>query len=259
MIRKLSQRRSTCRTLSCCTLAGLSWLVCAGCDFPGRPNPADRPVPENQVVEFAPLFRRNCAGCHGADGNWGPAPPLNDPIFLAIVSDEDLLKAIERGRRGTPMPAFAHEHGGELTDAQVQVLAEGIKKQWKADLPAGTTPPEYLLTAADKSSPIGNRGHGAEIFARACATCHGERGADGKLTSGMAGPIDDPAFLALISNQALRRIIITGRPDLGMPNYAESDGRANDFQPLSSADIDDLVALLASWRTSANLASAVGK
>ena len=53
-----------------------------------------------------------------------------------------------------------------------------------------------------------------------------------------------PAFLALISDQASRRIIITGRPDLGMPNYAETDGRPEDFQPLTSAEIDDLVALL---------------
>ena len=31
--------------------------------------------------------------------------------------------------------------------------------------------------------------------------------------------MNEPDFLALVSDQALRRIIITGRPDLGMPNY----------------------------------------
>ena len=63
------------------------------------------------------------------------------------------------------------------------------------------------------------------------------------------GEINDPAFLALISDQALRRIIITGRPDLGMPTYADGDGRSAEFQPLTSAEIDDLVALLADWRS----------
>jgi hypothetical protein len=53
----------------------------------------------------------------------------------------------------------------------------------------------------------------------------------------------------------LRRIIITGRPDLGMPDYAGADGRASDFQPLSAADIDHLVALLASWRKPPEVAS----
>ena len=32
---------------------------------------------------------------------------------------------IRDGRHGTPMPAFAHESGGSLTDAQIKVLADG--------------------------------------------------------------------------------------------------------------------------------------
>ena len=34
--------------------------------------------------------------------------------------------------------------------------------------------------------------------------------------------IHEPAFLALTSNQVLRRYAITGRPDLGMPSYAQA-------------------------------------
>ena len=51
-----------------------------------------------------------------------------------------------------------------------------------------------------------------------------------------------------ISDQALRRYVITGRPDLGMPDYATAKDRGEHYQPLSSAEIDDLVALLAQWR-----------
>ena len=42
--------------------------------------------------DFALLYATNCAGCHGADGRLGPAPPLNDPLFLAIVPDASLFR-----------------------------------------------------------------------------------------------------------------------------------------------------------------------
>ena len=45
-----------------------------------------------------------------------------------------------------------------------------------------------------------------------------------------------------------RRYAITGRPDLGMPAFDGKDGRPPDFRPLNSAEINDLVALLAYWR-----------
>jgi mono/diheme cytochrome c family protein len=86
---------------------------------------------------------------------------------------------------------------------------------------------------------------GKEIFARACAKCHGSQG-QGEDRG--AGAINDPSFLALVSDQALRRLIITGRPDLGMPSFNDKAGRQADLKPLKSDEIDDLVALLASWR-----------
>ena len=59
----------------------------------------------------------------------------------------------------------------------------------------------------------------------------------------MYGAINDPAFLALVSEQVLRRFVITGRSDLGMPNCAEGEGR-----PLTAPEINDLVALMMSWK-----------
>ncbi len=63
-----------------------------------------------------------------------------------------------------------------------------------------------------------------------------------------AGAINDRDFLALTSDQALRRHIIVGRPDLGMPDYADPTGRPDGFQPLSAQDVTDVLALLAYWR-----------
>src|SRR5262245_25647642 len=102
-------------------------IVFAGCDFPGRPNPADRPVPADQVLSFHTLYGRNCAGCHGAEGRLGPAPPLNDAIFRSIVPASELESVVTSGRDKSLMPAFGNAHGGTLTAAQIQVLIHEIK------------------------------------------------------------------------------------------------------------------------------------
>ena len=81
--------------------------LAAGCEPPGKPNPANKPIMPDQILDFDQLFAANCAGCHGATGELGPAPPLNDPLFVAIVPDEELLHVIRDGRAGTPMPPFA--------------------------------------------------------------------------------------------------------------------------------------------------------
>jgi cytochrome c oxidase cbb3-type subunit 3 len=217
----------------------------AGCDFPGQPNRADRPLPADKITDFDALFQRNCTGCHGAEGKLGPAPPLNDAIFLSIVTDEELLGVISAGRAGTPMAGFAQEHGGPLTDEQVKSLATGLKQRFKSPPSVNLQLPPYRTgDGRGKGPSTENIAAGEKIFARACAECHGEKG------EGMdgVGALADPAFLGLLSNQALRRLIITGRPDLGMPDFAEPTGRRPDFQPLSSDEIDDLVAFVGTWR-----------
>jgi mono/diheme cytochrome c family protein len=245
----------------------------AGCDPPGKPNPDDRPVPPKDVLNFAELFKRNCAGCHGADGDFGPAPPLRDSLFRAGVPERELEQVISAGRPGTPMPAFALANGGTLTPQQIQVLVRTIKgvpaatsnqvagsehsadqtrdgaevpPQWGAPAPMPKAAPSYLRSESKSNrTSVEFEQVRKTVFARACAGCHGE---DGRGENG-AGAINDPSFLALISDQALRRLIITGRPDLGMPDYAKEDGRDPDFRPLTSQDVDDLVDLMGYWRT----------
>ena len=259
-----------------CVAAALACL-CAGCDLPGKPDPKDRPIPAEKVLAFDALYARNCAGCHGKDGTLGPAPPLNDPLFRAIVPTTALEKAVSQGRPGTPMPPFAHSQGGPLSDAQIKVLVNEIKgvryravetrkdgfskmtvvadeqgtiPRWGTVGPAPSEVPPYALPEAG-----GNTERGAKAFARACASCHGSNG-EGVLSDGKhLKKINDQAFLALISDQALRRIIITGRPDLMMPNYAQNTGRPEHFQALTSADSADLGALLSSWRLGKSIAA----
>jgi mono/diheme cytochrome c family protein len=217
-------------------------LLAAGCNWPGKPDRDERPKPADKVVDFTILYGQNCAGCHGAEGKLGPAPPLNDPLFLHIIPDAQLLEVIRKGRRGTPMPAFATEQGGSLTDDQVKALAEGIKAQWGKQLAVSKDKvPPYL---ADET---GSAKRGKTVFMRACAVCHGEEGKGIEQEGRRLHRINDPAFLALISDQALRRLVITGRPDLGMPSYAEKRPDAPHFERLTATEVADVVALLSSW------------
>jgi cytochrome c oxidase cbb3-type subunit 3/ubiquinol-cytochrome c reductase cytochrome c subunit len=109
-------------------------------------------------------------------------------------------------------------------------------------------PPPYR-----PEGPRGDLKRGEAVFLRACAGCHGDKGQGGPapefLTSHQGrdvGAINDPNFLALISEQALRRLIITGRTDLGMPPYYV--GSARTPRHLTDQDVNDLMALLHSWK-----------
>lgn len=209
----------------------------SGCgNAPGKPQSGGEPNRPSEVTDFGTLYQTHCAGCHGADGTLGPAPPLNDPLFLRIVPDTELVMVIANGRPGTPMPPFDRARGGPLTAAQVKIIGDGLKTTWgKPGGPAEV--PGYAVGAKEDID------RGRVVFARACAGCHGDRGQGGTF-----GAINVPAYLALSSDQVLRRYIITGRPDLGMPDFAGKAGRPPDFQPLNARDVADLTALLASWR-----------
>jgi cytochrome c oxidase cbb3-type subunit III len=209
-------------------------VLLTGCDLPGKPDPANKFVDPARVLDFATLYAKNCAGCHGKDGKLGPAPPLNDGVFLGIAPENELAKVIAGGRKGTEMPAFAKEQGGTLTAEQVQALAAGLRKKWGDAAVEKKTWPAYVVPVEK-----GNADHGKAVFARVCATCHGQEG----FGKEKQGPINDPAFLALASEQVLRRFVITGRADLGMPNCAEHEGGA-----LTAPDVNDLVALMMSWK-----------
>ena len=91
---------------------------------------------------FAPTAEGgyNCAGCHGAEGVGGQAPPytLADGTgkFVAAVtwrapaintvllrfSKEEVRQVLVYGRPGSPMPAWGAEGGGPLTTQQIDEL-----------------------------------------------------------------------------------------------------------------------------------------
>jgi len=217
-------------------LLGVALLVVSGCDdLPGKPTHAERYVLPVAVKGFTELYGTNCAGCHGAEGRLGPARALNDPLYLALASDDDLRQVITRGVAGTSMPAFATSEGGTLTDEQIGTLVGEMRTRWaRPQEVTGMTLPSYAAASGDAQ-------RGATAFSATCASCHG---ADGKGGTSK-GSIVDPSYLALVSDQSLRTTVIAGRTDLGMPDFRGGKGGA----PMTSAQIADVVAWLAAQRT----------
>ena len=198
--------------------------------LPGQPSPSARPQIPSQVTNFGELYNVNCAGCHGVDGHFGGALPLNNPAYLALVDDASMRSAIANGVSGTSMPAFAVNAGGMLTDNQITVIVNGIRSQWGAEATRVEGMPPYL------SSAVGDAAQGEKLFGDYCASCHGPGG-----TEGMAGAIADPSFLALYNDQTLRTLIIAGRPDFDHPGWRDYPHKP----ALDSGQVSDIVAWLA--------------
>jgi len=214
----------------------LAAVVLSGCGTPhGQPTKGSEVLAPNQVLEFGTLYAENCAGCHGAEGRGGAAIALANPVYLAIADDAAIRKVIANGVRGTAMPAFAVSAGGMLTDAQIDVITKEIRSGWSKQGAVDTaTAPSY----APKSSGDTQRGEAA--YKTYCESCHGPSGGGGRKGSA----ITDDSFLALVSDQGLRTIVITGRPELGAPDW-----RGNvPGMPMSDQEVTDVVAWLASRR-----------
>jgi cytochrome c oxidase cbb3-type subunit 3 len=216
-------------------IAVLPIVLLSACSIPnGQPQKGSEVVAPNQVVDFATLYAQNCAGCHGAEGRGGASIALANPVYLAIADESAVHKVVANGVRGTSMPAFAQSAGGLLTDEQINVITSGMFSRWgRKGILDGANAPSYA------AKTTGNAAHGEIVFETYCASCHESEGHGSK-----ASAISNDSFLALVSDQGLRTIVITGRPDLAAPDWrGDVPGR-----PMSDQDVTDVVAWLASRR-----------
>ena len=113
-----------------------------------------RYVVDANPVAGKSLFDSNCAGCHGASGNDGWAPHLNNRDFLRAATDGFLQATIARGRTDTPMRAFGVGGGGvaELNATQIDDIVSYIRS-WA---PQGHRPDRGILRPDSESdSAIG--------------------------------------------------------------------------------------------------------
>jgi len=218
------------------TLAVVAFLACAACSrFPGIHRAELAVVPPSEVVDFNVLYGQNCAGCHGVAGKGGAALALANPVFLAIANDSVIRRVASNGVPGTPMPAFAQSAGGMLTEKQIDALVSGVRSWANPNALGHQVPPPYAPPAP------GDPQRGAEAYRIYCSSCHGADGRGGN----KASSIVNSSYLALVSDQQLRTIVIAGRPELGAPDWrADVEG-----SPMSAQEISDVVAWLSSQRS----------
>jgi mono/diheme cytochrome c family protein len=221
-----------------CSYLALGALLLGGCESsPGRPGKDSATPAPDEILDFKILYGENCAGCHGTDGRGGAAIALGDPVYLAIADDTTIRKVIAEGVSGTSMPAFARSAGGMLTDKQIEVITAQMRLRWsRPGILNGVAAPSHLNLAKSPGEPA----QGEVVYKTYCESCHGPDGQGGKKGSS----ITDSSYLALVSNQGLRTVVITGRPELNAPDWRNNvPGK-----PMSQQEITDVVAWLASKR-----------
>jgi len=219
-----------------CLPAALVAFFLAGCSSQlVQPKGDSEVLAPSEILDFQTLYSQNCAGCHGVEGHGGAAISLANPVYLAIANDAAIRKVIANGVHGTAMPAFAESAGGMLTDAQIDVITKNIRSRWsQSGFLTGVELPSY------SSNSAGDAQQGEAAYKVYCESCHGPGGRGGP----KASAITNDSFLALVSDQGLRTIVITGRPELGAPDWREDvPGK-----PLTNQEVTDIVAWLASKR-----------
>jgi cytochrome c oxidase cbb3-type subunit 3 len=164
------------------------------------------------------IYQGACSACHGANAEGGTGAQLNNPVFLGSASDAMLREWISYGKTAPAMGAFLRGSHGvvELTESQVEDVITYLRRF--------ETEPRVVVARTG----TGIAALGAEVYAEACAACHGpdeEEAAESDLTN--------PDFLRVASDGYLEATIVLERdmPKLG----------------LTAEEISNVVAFIRSW------------
>lgn len=143
-----------------------------------EPVDVEATVVDGDAARGEPIYAKRCASCHGDRGQGGTATSLSNPYFLATASDGFIRYAIEHGRPGTAMPAFADA----LSSTEMNDLTSYIRS-WartvEAGAPAAELPPPRMKLVINPEGPapqFGPRRQGRYLPGREVAAAL-ERGA----------------------------------------------------------------------------------
>ncbi|MCK5430609.1 MAG: cytochrome c, partial [Anaerolineales bacterium] len=80
------------------------------------------------------VYNEQCASCHGAQGEGGVGPAINDRDLLKSTHDDVFFSLVRSGVPGTQMPAWSVDFGGPLTDEDVRDVVAFIRA-WEPTAP----------------------------------------------------------------------------------------------------------------------------
>ena len=159
-----------------------------------------------QIKAGQELFAKNCAECHGAEGEGAELKnspgtftnPLNSEDFLKTHSADAIHQVVSFGQPGLGMQAFGVAYGGSLTDQEIRALSTFILA-WGE--PAAEEEATVAPVAADEElAKIEKPSFAKDIqplLEKRCANCHSKRpknnysiaGYDNVLKSGTHAPL----------------------------------------------------------------------
>lgn len=227
---------------------------------PSRFTDADR-------AAGARTFRSHCSPCHGLNAEGGRGPNLAQGVFYRGSSDEELLKNISDGIEGTEMPGlfYSPDRVWQVV-AYLRSLSQGEKPSGDAGRGARLFASQGCANCHRVAGQGGRLGPDLSIIGTTRALKHlrealtnpdadvRERywrvtaqragaGAGGEVNGFLMNEdtytvqlIDDSGNLASLAKSDLRNFAVAKKSK--MPAYSK----------LSSAELDDLVAYLASLR-----------
>ena len=106
-----------------------------------------------------------------------------------------------------------------------------MRKEWaRPNVFGGAAPPPYA------QAQTGDAQRGEQAYQARCAIVP---------RAPQHQQITSPVYLALVGDQALRTIIIAGRPDIGQPDWRHDSPGGKAATPLSAQEVDDIVTYLA--------------
>lgn len=146
-------------------------------------------VPRN-VRAGEVLYRSRCGTCHGADGEGGIGPSLNNQEFLSIASDRFLYDTIVIGRENTAMLSWSYLEKEEIA----HIIA--FLRSWQTGPFASQSPARIQ----------GDVENGETLYTGLCSGCHGRNG------EGAVGPaLFNKDFLAAASDHFIFNSMSRGR------------------------------------------------
>lgn len=194
--------------------------------------------------------RMGCRGCHKIHGVGGDDGPDLSAVGRKIAGDLDYS-----GVRGEhTLPSWLEEHfrdparivkGSLMPDLALTAEDSEMLTRYMLSLRGLDVPQEYWPSDRIRGARLGERDFatdGESLFGAFCAGCHGERGEGRRYGAmGVVFPaIGNPDFLAIASDDYLRRTVTHGRSGRRMPAWGEKEGG------LRASEIDAVVRYLRS-------------